>query len=97
MATKKKAVELEVTNVAAALRATGAEVLVGLIVHWVNMQDIHRPAIVVDVVDQAAGRCNLQVFVSPVDGFHADQGTQWVEFARYSEEPLCGTWHFIES
>lgn len=104
MATKKKTVVVNVDEVEAALdaaiEAAGPDVIEGLttgrIVHWVNERGIHRPAIIVNVLDAVVGACTLQVFVDGYnDGFPADQGTMWAS-GSYNKNAELFSWHWIE-
>jgi hypothetical protein len=67
--------------------------IAGRIVHFVMSPDVHRPAIVVKVQDQAKGICDLFVFTIPEDGrgdFYRYTG------AWYTDKKLSSTWHWIE-
>lgn len=82
----------------------------GRIVHYVLDEKEHRPAIVVKVwrnYDGSVhedGLCNLQVFTDGTnDRYHSDHlpagfesGICWLTSRLYSEEPVPGTWHWIE-
>jgi hypothetical protein len=78
----------------------------GRIVHYVmqegNSIGQHRPAIVVNAwkhisEHQADGRVNLSVFTDfGNDGKQFESGQYWATSVPYSEEPIPGTWHWIE-
>jgi hypothetical protein len=55
---------------------------------------VHRPAIVVDVVDAVAGTVELTWFPAMAD--HASQIAR-VYDCPFSERPTKGTWHYIEA
>lgn len=69
----------------------------GRIVHYIistqRGNPVVRPAMVVRVVNQKKGICNLQVFHEKSDGFElasADKPTN----CEFSEEKTTGTWHW---
>lgn len=71
----------------------------GRMVHYVlpegKSQAEHRPAIVVKVWSKETGTANLTVFPDwQNDG--KTEGIFWATSVPYSEEPLGGTWHWIE-
>lgn len=73
----------------------------GRIVHYVlpdgPHQGEHRPAIVVKVWSKDVGTSNLQVFVDGEnDGYPAGTNVVWKTSITYSENPVSGTWHWIE-
>jgi hypothetical protein len=64
------------------------KVTVGRIVHYVDDQGEHLPAIVVKVWDESSGCCNLQVF-------HADkQGSSILSSVTMGDASY--TWHWPE-
>jgi hypothetical protein len=65
---------------------------VSRIVHYVEVDGVHLPAIVVGVDEELAeqGRVTLQVFSDVKDGSILHEGID------YSEEPTPGTWHWTE-
>ncbi len=60
----------------------------GRIVHYVAPNGQHRPAIVVNVLDQN-GVISLQ-------SFHDYNGLEYVSGVEHSAEPVPGSWHWIE-
>lgn len=73
----------------------------GRIVHYVMPNGKHRPAIVVQVWNRDKGEANLQVFLDGTNdtqngwpGFHTSPA--WIGTVAYSENFLCGTWHWPE-
>lgn len=62
----------------------------GRMVHYAVDEDhLHNPAVVVRV-DAKRGRVDLQVFNTVIDG------TRLLLDIDYSEEPVVGSWHWIE-
>ncbi len=78
----------------------------GRIVHYVMPDGKHRPAIIVQVwqqADMSTGYANLVVFVDGANDLHypstpdkPDQVTLWKTSIYYSDEKKVNTWHWIE-
>ena len=65
----------------------------GRIVHYVMPNQVHRPAVVVNVGDEEKGVVNLMVFTDPgLDG----EGIRYSTDVEHSEDPAVNTWHWIE-
>jgi hypothetical protein len=71
----------------------------GRIVHYVNDNGEHLPAIVVKVWDKENGTINLTVFSNHTTSALSLWGDD-LAYARtsvnYAEEPAVNTWHWIE-
>lgn len=57
----------------------------GCIIHGVDTDGEHRACVVIDVLDKASGYVRLRN-LSNLNTY----------VATYSEQPVCGTWHWIE-
>ena len=66
---------------------------IGRMVHFVNKEGHHRPAIVIEVVDQVKGVANLQVFNAKK---RSVRNTSHEMKRKFSEEHLINTWHWMD-
>lgn len=73
---------------------------IGRIVHYVYPDGTHRPAIVVDVLDDVeVDMVQLQVFNdADAEGRHNDgrPAVDWQTSIRFDPEGEAGTWHYPE-
>lgn len=74
----------------------------GRIVHYVMPNNVHRPAIIVNVHDAASGLVNARVFTDGANdytavGWHSEH-PGWVTSIHFDDSPApaISTWHFIE-
>jgi hypothetical protein len=64
--------------------------VVGRIVHYVTNKGVHCAGIIVKVVNQQDGHCNISVFLP-------DENGVWIRLAvPYSDTFDTNTWHWIE-
>lgn len=65
---------------------------VGRMVHFVVKDDVHRAAIIVNVLDANKGICDLFVFTAPKD----ERPNFTYAGAWYAEGKYNSTWHWME-
>ena len=92
MATKKK----EAVEQATVTVSKTASPYVGQIVHYVMASEVHRAAIVTDVIDAEKGAVSVTIFVDGQNDGYSNGTNAWDADVPYNAEGEPFTWHFIE-